>query len=497
MQSPYVIELDSQTELLERIALLSHFRSNLIAVCGEVGSGKTWLAQRYLEQKAQSQNQSLLLCRAEHTEAYWRSQILEQLVSSPLYNPNDPLADSFTGLFEQQRCDAIIVIDNAHLLTAALLNELWDLVCVANDSTRWRVNVVLFSLPNHLESTLNLLTDNDALKPIELDIEPLSESEAMLLFEKQVARYLDDAREKHVRHAFRLVRPLPGDILALGEMKVEKRIIIRSIVASPLNMTLLLLILILMLAGGYWWLFNQPKPEPVLDAVLEQTVIPTLSRHDRSEIGFQDSTGRTELPLASSENLADSTLTDDSMALPPPVISDMVSVGIADDEHQRVVIDSDVVDAIMEGEPEQDGEALASDVLPLETLHQTEGGKETIEADITSQSRETEKSEPSSPFAASESELAALSPRSYTLQLAALTSVAEVEAFIRDHQLQNTARVYTTRRQDKAWFIIIYRDYATIQQARDAIATLPASLQKLGPWAKSMGQVQRELRNTK
>lgn len=44
-----VLELESQVELLERLQLLTNFGSNLVTVAGKAGSGRSWLAQRYLE----------------------------------------------------------------------------------------------------------------------------------------------------------------------------------------------------------------------------------------------------------------------------------------------------------------------------------------------------------------------------------------------------------------------------------------------------------------
>jgi DamX protein len=43
------------------------------------------------------------------------------------------------------------------------------------------------------------------------------------------------------------------------------------------------------------------------------------------------------------------------------------------------------------------------------------------------------------------------------------------------------------------WYIVTYKDYPTIQQARDAREELPQSVQILEPWAKSMLQVHREI----
>ncbi|QSA19094.1 SPOR domain-containing protein, partial [Vibrio furnissii] len=96
-------------------------------------------------------------------------------------------------------------------------------------------------------------------------------------------------------------------------------------------------------------------------------------------------------------------------------------------------------------------------------------------------------------FSFGRDELKAMSPRSYTLQLAAVNSLAEVQTFIERHQLQGQVNVYPTLRNDVEWYIITYSNYPTIQMARDAVETLPKALQAMGPWAKSLSQVQREI----
>ncbi|NLS13477.1 AAA family ATPase [Vibrio sp. SM6] len=515
MQSPYVIELESQTELLERIALLSHFRSNLIAVSGESGSGKSWLAQRYLELKAQTQNQCLLCVRPHQSDRELRAQLLEQLLPAPLFNPDASLFESFAQLFEGSRCDAVVVIDDAHRLSDGFVTELWSWVTQLSQVSRWRVTVVLFSLPGHLDGLLTRLAYGQEIKPIELDIDPLSESEAMLLFEKQVARYIDESQEKRVRNAFRFVRPNPGDIIALGEKKVEKRIIIRSIVASPLNIVLLVALLVVLLIAGYWWLLPQSAPKTTESLVVtEQTVIPTLSENRTSPV-LEVAEGELESPLADSEPSKQSALiADDSSALPPSVLTETVSVGVADEPHQRVVIESNVVDALLEGKPASVNTQSLADVavqVAPNSVNDTPNDAPVAQAAVPPstvgkivvlRSDDNFEATPAEtvdtdPLAAARSELNALPPRSYTLQLAALTSPEEVTQFIATHQLLNQVRIYSTVRQGALWYIVTYQDFATIQQARDAIALLPTSLQAVGPWAKSLAQVQRELLQSK
>ncbi|ELB2039400.1 AAA family ATPase [Vibrio parahaemolyticus] len=482
MSFAHVLELDSQTELLDRLELLTNFGSNLIAINGPDGYGKSWLAQRYLELGASNKNQCLLLCHATQDDVQRRVLILSQLVSDALFNQQEPLLDSLERILEGEPCDIAIVIDDAHLLSETLVSELWTLVLEAHEKPNWTINVLLFTQSGRLESVLSRLSYGQELKPVELDIDMLSEVEARRFFESLVVRYVDDDAEKRVRDAFKKVDPIPGDIMALGEMKVEKRIIIRSIVGSPLNIALVVLVLLLLAAGGYWWMFNQPSPDDKAQQItgsIEQTAIPTLTEPTLSPSESNLTSVTDGLP--NDGDLSDAT--DDSNSLPPTVTEEVASVG-NDDTQQRVVIESDVVDALLEGKPEQ---ANTDNIKAL-----VEGA----EPQAKTQS-ETTSSKPIVKFSFAREELKALSPRAYTLQLAAMTSMEDVQAFLDEHQLNNKVRIYPTVRSGTEWYIVTYQDYPTIQMARDAVEKLPDTLKSVSPWAKSLGQVHREIDRVK
>ncbi len=496
MSFAHVLELDSQTELLERLRLLTNFGSNLIAINGADGYGKTWLAQRYLEVGASNKNQCLLFCHRNQDDLQRRILILSQLVSDALFNQHEPLGDTLERILGDEACDIVIVVDDAHLLSETLISELWMLVLQAQVRPNWAINVLLFTQSGHLEGILSRISYGQAIKPMELDIDVLSEVEARRFFESLVVRYVDDSLEKRVRNAFKKVDPTPGDIMALGDMNVEKRIIVRSIVAKPVNIALVILGLVLLAAVGYWWMFSQPNPDDRAQNItrtVEQTAIPTLTE-PKSDVSLSSVTD-------DSANSISSDAIDDSDSLPPPVTEEVATVGV-DDKHQRVVIESDVVDALLEDKPEidniQDAEALTqaktqddSDSMSIAVVEPDDS------ASIPLVESQPDTSEPVVKFSFAREELMGLSPRSYTLQLAATTTLEDVQLFLDKHQLNNKVRIYPTLRSGTEWYIVTYRDYPTIQQARDAIETLPVSLKSLGPWAKSLGQVQREIERAK
>lgn len=478
---PRVLEFKTQTELLGRLQLLTNFGSNLVTIGGEKGAGKTWLVHYYLEAWAQDKNQALLMCYPNQDDSQRRSTILNQLISEPSYSPTDSLVESFTRNMQGEHCDIVIAIDDAHLLSESFVSELWMLVIEAQANPSWTINVLLFAQANALDALLTRLGYGQDQKPIDLEIESFTQDEADLFFEQLVIRFVDDDMEKRVRNAYRNVELRPGEIMALGEQKVEKRIIIRSIVGSPINIALLSLTLLVLIGGGYWWLMLQPSAEEQAQQVsesMEQTVIPTLA--DQAQQKVEEAVeSELEDPM-----LDQGSVETDDIALPPEVAEVNSHVGNQEEEHQRVIISSDVVDALMESPSQSDSqdETMLRD--------QTIGtGPQTSEQTVTPD-------QPNISFSFTKEELNSFSPRSYTLQLAAVRSLQEVQVFLDKHSLSNQVFIYPTNRNNNEWYIITYQNYPTIQVARDAVRSLPADVQNLDPWAKSLGQVQREIRNT-
>lgn len=479
-----VLDIESQIELLDRLRLLTRFGSNLTKVAGEKDSGKSWIAQRYLEAWAQDKNQALLMCHPNQTDVQRRTILLNQIVSNPLFNENDPLPDSFSRLIGEEACDIVIVIDDAHMLSDTLLSELWTLVLSAQRNPLWNINVVLFTQDNKLDATLTRLSYGQETKPLSLEIEPFSAQEVEMFMELLVLKYVSgEDQKKRVRSKVKHTAPLPGALMALGESKVEKRIIIRSIIGSPIRIALLVLILLLLIIAGYLWLFSQNGPQNPDElgsdegVASEQTVIPTLPTANNDA---------EKLIVESSEKESvekESGISDDSSSLPPEVIGQSATVGNSDDG-QRVVVPSVVVDALLEG-----------DTTKAQVIDNAvdQARQEWVVPVAETEFERDENAPPLITFSFAKQELMAISDRNYTLQIAALQSLSETQRFINKYGIEKLVRIYPTYRGDTQWIIVTYKDFATIQAARDARSELPKAVQDLEPWAKSMLQVHREI----
>ncbi|AOV95682.1 hypothetical protein A9798_01105 [Edwardsiella hoshinae] len=79
----------------------------------------------------------------------------------------------------------------------------------------------------------------------------------------------------------------------------------------------------------------------------------------------------------------------------------------------------------------------------------------------------------------------------YTLQLSGASQPNTLNAFARRQNLSHYW-VYETSRNGKPWYVLVSGSYATPSDARRAIASLPAEVQAMKPWARPLSQVQKD-----
>ncbi len=183
------------------------------------------------------------------------------------------------------------------------------------------------------------------------------------------------------------------------------------------------------------------------------------------------------------------TADDDSHRLPPEISLEGLTVGRSDDS-QRVVVPSDVVDAmITEQELGGSGEKAVA-----------EAPKNVASTPVTSEPTAAVpevQAEASRKKANLGAALKAIDKRHYALQLAALKSLSAANNFIAEYQIDQIATIYETRRNGEPWFIVISGDYPNIVAARRAETQLPERLQIVQPWVKSYAQIHREIERVK
>ncbi|EDQ8518980.1 cell division protein DamX [Salmonella enterica subsp. enterica serovar Braenderup] len=81
----------------------------------------------------------------------------------------------------------------------------------------------------------------------------------------------------------------------------------------------------------------------------------------------------------------------------------------------------------------------------------------------------------------------------YTLQLSSSSNYDNLNGWAKKENLKNYV-VYETTRNGQPWYVLVTGMYASKEDAKRAVSTLPADVQAKKPWAKPLHQVQADLK---
>ncbi|MGF1699931.1 AAA family ATPase [Photobacterium makurazakiensis] len=495
------LDLDSQVQLLSRIQFLTRFSSNFIPVTGGEGAGKTWLAQRYLEAWTNAEQQALVLCHPSQTDAQHRAIILQQLAPNAVFNEHDPLLQSIERILNQYPVNLLLVIDDAHLLSSAIIAELWALVQHAQAEPDWQVNTLLFSHTGRLDKYLASVAHGKGQLPLEVEISPLAEQEVQTFVEQMFAdEPLDAQGRRLLREKAAQVAPWPGELVKLEQ---EEHMDMSNTASKKPSLWIVAAILsVILIAVIIGWLSpSKPDNEPLVSDGVDQVQL----EQALADVAEEPTTLDPEASVENETQMADSILSDkadesldDSQNLPPEVSIEGLTVGRTETA-QRVVVPSDIVDAMMSeqntgGSGEQAIEAQSSAI-------QTDGINVAEEGELAQVNSLSVRPEDEQPLNTGASllgaELKLINQSHYALQLAAMKSLVAANKFVAEHDIASLSNIYETRRNGVPWFIIITGDYPNVVAARKAETDLPEQLQALQPWVKSYRQIHTEIERVK
>ncbi|HFW3415955.1 TPA: cell division protein DamX [Salmonella enterica subsp. enterica serovar Virchow] len=81
----------------------------------------------------------------------------------------------------------------------------------------------------------------------------------------------------------------------------------------------------------------------------------------------------------------------------------------------------------------------------------------------------------------------------YTLQLSSSSNYDNLNGWAKKENLKNYV-VYETTRNGQPWYVLVTGMYASKEDAKRAVSTLPADVQAKNPWAKPLHQIQADLK---
>ena len=81
----------------------------------------------------------------------------------------------------------------------------------------------------------------------------------------------------------------------------------------------------------------------------------------------------------------------------------------------------------------------------------------------------------------------------YTLQLIGSSDRDAVIRYIRDRNISTNAAYYTTTRDDRPWYVVVYGNYADRATAQAALLNLPPNVHVTSPWIRQFGDIKTHL----
>lgn len=506
------LDLDTQIQLLSRIQFVTRFSSNFVQVTGEIGAGKTWLSERYLEKWACEPIQSLLICNTNQQDAQRRAIILRQIVRDSVFNEQDPIVQSLDYMLDGRSVHALIVIDDAQRLSANIVAELWALITEAQVRENWQINVLLFSLRGKLNKWLHKVSYGQGIKPLELEINPLSENERDMFIDVLIAdQQMDAASRRALRQKAVLLPLLPGQLKELGTLEALSMDDKKS---HSYVVMIVLTIALLAVGSALIWFAFQPGHPPAQPITMLPNSVEALSKIE-NKLTSEQAVNDNQLV----EKAKDAMVVDDTIELSPNVVVEGMTVGRNDQNKREVVVPDNVVDAMMD---EQNTEEITKNITPSSSTikKSPDNADETISTkaafDIKmpiedktdnkkaviiqskptiTQSKPTLEKIPAMVEVPLVNQVLLTVPAShYGLQFAALKSKQAVAEFIQAYGLQNKVMVYETTRKGSPWFMVLFGNYLSLNEAREALLQLPEKLRNLSPWPKSFSKIHEEIK---
>lgn len=522
------LELESQTQLLTQIQLVTRFNSNLVQVLGAPGAGKTWMSERYLSSWVQAPLQSLLICHdtPAQDDARQRSILLRQLVGEQVFNAKDDLVNALDYVLKGQPIHAVIVVDNAQYLSRQMISELADLTLEAQRRDNWQMNILLFSHLRRFSKWSQRIAFGFQVRPIEFEVACLTPSERENFIETLLAhRQCANIERKTFDH----VLSMPGALLAAAvppssEQKSNHHKSLLPMMAASVSGFLMLCMLT--------WIFvidSDPAPvsaqpgsitqmskvplsqRPSLtQASVELPNAPALSQvskpananqtmtvnhqsltsnHDdvsvEDEIEVKD---RVNPPLekntlVATESQKQSHAQTDDFHLPNESVVEGMTVGHTD-LPPRAVVSDQVVNAIMDAQDiGEDARQAVQKIVDVQ--HQ--------EPSASAQSLPEKKGTLLREIPLANQILRQIPASRFALQLVALKSRAAVNKFVRDYDLAGKVFVYETQRGGKSLYMVVHGDYPDHATAKRAKRDLTQNVRQLAPWPKSFVQIHKEI----
>ncbi|USD37893.1 AAA family ATPase [Ferrimonas sp. SCSIO 43195] len=469
--------LPSQHVLLERLKYLIEYGDHAILLHGRPGVGKSVVSRALLD-KAEGFNQGLIQCQPQPDPAQLRVDILQQLFTNPLFDPHEPLVDSFERILADSQQRLFVVIDDAHYLPQVILAELLAIL-LGQEQRHWRMTLVLVSQPVLVEHLLAELPSECQQHLLPVTIEPLSLAEQKQLYhqltgDRPLARFIS---QMSIDAQLQQSDGSAAAVVALAEgLSTGKAIPVSALRHRNWIMAIATVILMLML-----WVWVSPTRPAEIE--------PEHGGRSASVKLVEVAPGLQENHASAAEAVEGKDVPGNAEAASE--VAESAQLGLAG-EWQAINQPAAPLPQRKRKQAEAADPLLESARAGLQELEQElSRPKPKVESQPKPKPAPTATAKPVLPLP--QQPLMERPASGYTLQLAVYSYPQLAQRYLRRLPSTDGLAVYKKRRDPQPWFVVVYGGYVDKAAAQAAVATLPQSIQDSKPYVKPVRDVQREL----
>lgn len=248
---PETLLTPSQEALIQRLSHNICYTEQLQLLCGEAGSGKSFLLRR-LNRDIKRSQVVFISCPLHADDAEIRRKILLPLLSDPVFDDEESLADSLLNFAASLKQPLVILIDDAQRLSMPLWAEL---IALSQMIVAGRlVSIVVSVIPAFEQSILESLPEFYQPLLSSLYIESLNQQEQDALYYSLLRQ--SDGFENHLitKPDFRNGTVFPKDIVAIFVQPDDEpeKLIAEKMTMKNKVMLLLAMVAALTLVWSYW-----------------------------------------------------------------------------------------------------------------------------------------------------------------------------------------------------------------------------------------------------
>lgn len=493
--------LNSRQEIIERISFLSGCGHRFILLTGVKGVGKSTVIEYLLESYFEEFVRKYVSVSPNINDIQVRSLMLEAVFPDASFDPEISLVKSFTAHIEDTE-EKFLVIDNAQNISEQVSAELLQL---SLNPERFNLSVLFASQSD--SSNVKLLAEHSSVVSVNVDCLDLDESKQFLDYHFEELANEDLVTEfilKTGGHPQRLQQWEQRDSI-LDSAATEATDPKSTNWRIPVIIAVALLGAIA-IQSYFYFSTNNTEPKMVVTqppikkspTVTTEQIVPKESNTEENAQPLPDTSdinaNNTELAAdwneptnSEPEEQNDEVLIEDSAT--------ELDSGV--DTNQEV-LEIEITEQVVQESSNNDPLSIAERDVEITSVQATTIS-DTIELSV-ADSNETNINSAQALSLIDKginvqipSWFKQLPEQSYFLQASGVSSTETLEEFLRFENIIDQTVIYQTTRNNSPWFVVLFGPYDNADQARNAISDLPASIQKLDPWAKSLTAIKREL----